>query len=137
MQRDQRAEMLTKKREQYLKNVLGHDISVLRCGYIDIAKGAVLTQEAALKAAESHAQNESHRRSVAAITNERRILNKEKRRAVEMLTITKLKSAQCNRRANTFGLEVAKYKQFVRTIGERRAVARLRTKLRNCPPIPT
>ena len=54
-----------------------------------------------------------------------------------MRTIAKLKSEQRNRRDNMFGIEVTKYMQSVRTIGERRAVTRLRTKLRNCPPIPT
>ena len=78
MQPDQLADMLTKKREQHRKIVLGHDISVLSCGYIDTAKGAVLTCDAGLKAAESHAENKRHRRSVAAIANERRVLNKEK-----------------------------------------------------------
>ena len=125
--KDQLIQLLEKKRAEAREEILAANITVLRTGFVDTTRGAVLTSSAALSAAKAKADSDSRKREIERMTAIRHYLRlaAQSRRNKEQCAC----GAQFvnQRRASQTGMTVRAYTAQLRSMKERRASARLRT----------
>ena len=117
--------------------VLGQELEVAKCGYIDTARGAVLTSDEALRAAKTHSERVAAKRVAEVNRENERILAREARRTRiqareeellqrEKIWIRKAEVARWVERARLAKMDVFSFRQSVRPLNARRRAARER-----------
>eukprot|EP00171_Calliarthron_tuberculosum_P005712 IDg5712t1 len=118
--------LLDAKRDAVRRGILGVDVCVLSCGYLDTKRGAVLTSEAALAAARGKREQELRKREAKRLADARKELTAARRREKRKKAAEPEEEGKWRYRAEMHGLSVPEYKRTVRSMAQKRAIARLR-----------
>ena len=119
--------LLEKKREEARKDILGSEVHLLRSGFVDTTRGAVLTADNAMEAvrrkenALREKRKDEHEREVQ--RNAREVLRIERKREQQR----KRRELILTRRAKLAQLPLDVFMAKQRSMADRRAIARLRT----------
>lgn len=118
--------MLEQKRTEVRKSIFGAHVSVLRHGYVDTTRGAVLTSDKALQIAQVKAIADKERRDNERLAAERRSIRDAALRDRRKKNRLQLERLVAERRAAAAGMTVDVYRAQLRSLKSRRAIARLR-----------
>lgn len=123
--------LMQSKREAARQNILGNDVTVAHCGFVDTTRGAVLNSEHALALAVQKSNNDREKRQqrdIAAIQKELRAARRAEKARQER---ERIRESILARRALLARRSVAEFKEGIRSMRARRAAARLRMAMRN------
>ena len=122
--------MMTEKRIAARRDMLGDDVTVAQCGFVNTVRGAVLNSMEALEAAQQNANEDEKKRQVRALCAMRKELRSAMRADRVRAEADRMKEAAWLRRAKMAGASVCEFKARTRSIRARRAAAKIRTRIR-------
>ncbi len=123
-------ELFEEKRRSVRSSIIGADARIDSSGFIDTSQGMVLTSECALQLARKKAEQDSEKRKAKELKSIRAALASARREKAERLDIAKREAAKWKERARLANMSVSDFRESVRPIKERRAIAKLRKALR-------
>ena len=118
--------LLEQKRRQAREGILGAELSVLRTGFVDTSRGAVLTSPEALAIAKRKADSDEKKREAEHIALNRRAARQAAQDAQRKKQRAREFEFVCARRASLAHMSVGVFKAQLRSLKERRAVARVK-----------
>ena len=126
MSPEQLVKLLDEKRAAVRKNILGREVSLLRSGFIDTTRGAVLTSNEALSALRQKAEADSEKRAQHMEREVQRGVRAARRDARLRRERDRMRHSELERRARLANMPIDCFKSQQRSMKERRSVARLR-----------
>ena len=122
---DELMTMLESKRAQVRSEALGANTSLLRTGFVDTTRGAILTSERAIEIARQKALRDEQKRDQERLQQMRRDAVVAERDEQRQKRIKRAREQIAARRAALAGMPLDAYKAKVRSFKERRSIARL------------
>lgn len=120
-------QMMNDRRNSIRQEVLGANTKVLQSGFVYTKRGAVLTAEYALNIARTHAEKRRLKNQEKELTERKRSLRKEQKERKMRREIVRHEEARWRVRAFYAGMDPLDFKASVRSLKERREVAKIRS----------
>lgn len=123
-------DLYEERRRAVRTSILGADAQIASCGYLDTSNGLVLTSARAMELAREKAGRDREKRELKSIAELRRDVAAAKRHRMQRAEAERMRDIAWSSRARLAGMSVQDFRDRVRPLAQRRAVAKLRSAMR-------